>query len=48
MYRILIVEDDDALASGMEKQILMWGLEPKRVENFSDIMDEFHRFSPPE
>ena len=46
MNRILIVEDDDALARGMEKQILMWGLEPKRVENFSDIMDEFHRFSP--
>lgn len=46
MYRILIVEDDAAIASSMSRQISMWGLEAKCAENFQDIMAEFTAYGP--
>ena len=46
MYRILIVEDDMAIAQAMQKQISLWGLEAKCAENFQDIVAEFQAFDP--
>lgn len=46
MYRILIVEDDMGIASAMKKQIEMWDLEARCVENFRDVMSEFSEFNP--
>lgn len=46
MYRILIVEDDMGIASAMKKQIEMWDLEARCVENFRDVMSEFYEFNP--
>lgn len=46
MYRILIVEDDRAIAQAVQKRITMWGLEARCAENFRDITGEFTSFDP--
>ena len=46
MYKILIVEDDLAIASAMERQMSTWGLSVKCVENFQNVLAEFAEFSP--
>lgn len=46
MYRILIVEDDMAIAGAIHRQIGMWGYEAKCAENFRDILAEFQAFDP--
>lgn len=46
MYRILIVEDDMGIAAAMKKQIEMWNLEARRVENFRNVLEEFSDFDP--
>lgn len=46
MYRILIVEDDMGIASAMKKQIEMWDLEVRCVENFRNVLEEFSEFDP--
>ncbi len=46
MYKILIVEDDSAIASAMEQQMASWGFKVKCVENFQNVLGEFTEFSP--
>ncbi len=46
MYRILIVEDDEGIAQGVEKQISGWGFEVRCVVNFRNVLEEFHAFDP--
>lgn len=46
MYRILIVEDDTAIAQAMQRQISLWGLEARCARNFRDILGEFAAFEP--
>ena len=46
MHRILIVEDDDAIAGAMAKSLLSWGYAVKCAGDFSDILSEFAAFEP--
>lgn len=46
LYRILIVEDDKALANAMKNQLEAYGNEIIIAENFSDITGEFTKTSP--
>ena len=46
MYRILIVEDDEGIARGVEKQVSGWGFEVRCVEDFRKVMEEFGAFDP--
>lgn len=46
MYRILLVEDDFALADAMKGQIESWGSEVGLVTDFQDVMATFHEFQP--
>ncbi len=46
MYRILIVEDDAALAQAMKKQIEAWGNEVHCIENFQNVLTEFAQYDP--
>ena len=46
MYRILIVEDDRAIAEAIETQATMWDYKVKIVENFRSVMAEFAEFEP--
>ena len=46
MYRILIVEDDESIASVIRKQLEMWGLEAVCVQNFRKVLQEFAAYDP--
>lgn len=46
MYRILIIEDDAAIASAMKHHLTAWGLAAHCVEDFRSVMAEFASFDP--
>lgn len=46
MYRVLIVEDEEAIARGIKKQVESWNLEARCAEDFRNVMDEFTRYRP--
>lgn len=46
MYRILMVEDDPAIAGEVARQAANWGFEVKQVENFETVMEQFAAFEP--
>ena len=46
MYKILIIEDDKALAKAMEKHIKSWSYDVKCVCNFENIIPEFTDYAP--
>ena len=46
MYRIMIVEDDEAMANAMKKQIEAWGNEGYCIRNFQNILSEFAACDP--
>lgn len=46
MYRILMIEDDLALARAMKKQIESWGNEVRLVEDFQNIIPAFVDYDP--
>lgn len=46
MYRILLVEDDFALAEAMKKQIEMWGNEVCLIEDFQNMIPAFVKYDP--
>lgn len=46
MYRILLVEDDQALAEAVEQVLQSWGHAVRRVQNFRCVMEEFAAWKP--
>ena len=46
MYRIMIVEDDEGIASAMKKYLDKWGFETRCAEDFQNILSFFSEFSP--
>ena len=46
MYKILIIEDDAAIAAAMKKQIEAWGIQAKYAEDFRNILPLFSEFDP--
>lgn len=46
MYKILIVEDDSGIASGIEDALSAWGMQSHCVTDFRSIMAEFAAFAP--
>lgn len=46
MYRIMIIEDDYAMANAMEKQIKSWGNECLCVQDFQNIISAFASYAP--
>lgn len=46
MYKILIVEDDRALADMLQKSIAAWDHEVRCVRNFRDVTEEYSEFRP--
>jgi len=45
-YRILIVEDDRGISDAMETCIKTWGMEPRAVRDFGNVLGEFSDFKP--
>ena len=46
MYRIFIVEDDDAIAQAVCTHIASWGMQPRAARDFTQVMREFSAFDP--
>lgn len=46
MYKILIVEDDEGIAHSLSRQIASWDMEPRCVEDFHKVTQEFADFDP--
>lgn len=46
MYKILLIEDDAAMASAMKKQIEAWGNEVSLVKDFQNVLSAFTAFDP--
>lgn len=46
MYRIYIVEDDEAISLLVKEALERWGFECRRAQNFGDIIGEFGEFAP--
>lgn len=44
--RILIVEDDKGITEAIRKQMEMWGLQAKGVQDFRNVMAEFAEYDP--
>ena len=45
-YRILIVEDDQVIASAIQRHIRSWGWEARCAADFQNVMPEFVAFNP--
>ena len=45
-YRILIVEDDDGIATAIQKQLQNWNLEGRCITNFRNVLEEFLEYEP--
>ncbi len=45
-YKILIVEDDESIASSLQKQLTCWGYEAECVQDFEHVLDTFVVFQP--
>ena len=46
MYKIFLVEDDDAIAGAVVRHIASWGWEARRAEDLTRVMEEFSAFAP--
>lgn len=46
MYKILIVEDEQTIAQGIELHLNNWGYETRRVTHFKNVFDEFVAYEP--
>lgn len=46
MYRILLVEDDAALADAITQVLTAWGHEVQKVRDFRHVTEEFAEWKP--
>jgi DNA-binding response OmpR family regulator len=46
MHRILIVEDDGAIAGAIRRHVETWGFEARAVEDFQNVLREFVQYDP--
>lgn len=46
MYKIFLVEDDDAIAAAVVRHINSWGWEARRARELTRVMEEFSDFAP--
>lgn len=46
VYKILIIEDDELIASSIQKQLTGWGYEAECVQDFSNVLTAFVSFQP--
>ena len=46
MYKILIIEDDLAMAQAIQKEMTAWGNEAEYVQDFRNVMKTFAEYDP--
>lgn len=46
MYKILLVEDDEAISNSIKNHLENWGFEVVAVRDFRNIIYEFNKVNP--
>ena len=46
MYKIMVIEDDTAMANAIKKQIEAWGNVVMCARDFQNVISEFIKFDP--
>lgn len=46
MYKLLLVEDDEAISSSIARYLKNWGYEVAVVRDFANVADEFNKVNP--
>ena len=46
MYKILIIEDDLAMAQAIQREMTAWGNEAEYLEDFQNVLTEFAAYGP--
>jgi len=46
MYKIFLVEDDEAIAAAIVRHITSWGWEARRAGDLTRVLEEFAAFAP--
>ena len=46
MYKIFLVEDDDAIAGAVARHIASWGWEVRRAADYTSVVGEFTAYGP--
>lgn len=46
MYKILVVEDDESIASSLQKVLTLWGYDVHVATQFKDVFSEFVSLNP--
>ncbi|SFB99083.1 DNA-binding response regulator, OmpR family, contains REC and winged-helix (wHTH) domain [Alkalibacterium subtropicum] len=46
MFSIMIVEDDDVIASSLQEELIKWNYDVHKQEDFTAVMDDFIRIQP--
>ena len=46
MYKIFLVEDDEVIASAIQKQLSSWGFECRTAADFQNVLSEFAAYAP--
>ena len=46
MYKILIIEDDLAMAQAIQREMTAWGNEAEYLEDFQNVLTEFAEYGP--
>ena len=46
MYKLMIIEDDEGIAQGLEACAQSWGMQAHTVRDFRNVMAEFAEFEP--
>lgn len=46
MYKIMIVEDDEAISAALKKHFITWGMEAQCVADLQNVVGEFKDFMP--
>lgn len=46
MYKIMIVEDDEAISAALKKHFITWGMEAQCVSDLQNVVGEFKDFVP--
>ena len=46
MYKIFLVEDDEAIAGALLSHLTAWGWEVRKARDFTNVLGEFQAFAP--
>jgi DNA-binding response OmpR family regulator len=46
MFRIMIIEDDEALKNEISAELTKWGYSVHKISNLENILEEFNEFNP--